>query len=444
MSARQELRRLRQLAVPIVGAQLGMTFLGVVDTMMVGRVSVEALSAVALGHIWTFGTLIFAMGVVFGIDPIITQAHGAQDEERMGLALQRGLVVAGIASLPTAGLWLVTAPVLELFGQSQALARLAHDYAIVQIPAIPLYLGFVVLRQYLQGRGIVRPALIVVVVANLLNVLFNWAFIFGHLGMPRLEVVGAGIATALTRGLLFGLMLMLMLRGRLFEGAWVPWSLRSLRWNRLEEILHHGLSIGIQYSLEVWAFQIAALMAGRLGEFELAAHTIVINMVSVSFMFPFGISQAATTRVGNLLGARQPQRAQLAGWVAFGMSAGVMGFFAIGFAALRHRLPLLYNDDATVLAFAASVLPIAAAFQLFDGTQAVGGGILRGMGRTRPAAVFNLIGYYLMALPLAWWLAFEQGYGIAGIWWGLALGLALIATALLLWVRRFGPSTVRV
>jgi MATE family multidrug resistance protein len=443
MTYRSQGRRLVTLAVPIILTQVGMNMLGVVDTIMAGRYSVEVLAAAALGHLWTFGTLIFAMGIVFGIDPIVTQAHGARDSERMGLALQRGLVVALIATLPTIGLWLATEKILIGLGQDPRLASLAHDYTVVQLPSVPFFLGFLALRQYLQGRGIVRPALLVVVASNLCNILFNWMFIFGRLGAPEMGIVGAGLATALTRGVMFGVMLSLVLRGRLYVGAWTPWSRRSLKPSRLGEILNHGVSIGIQYSLEVWAFQIVMLWAGHLGEAQLAAHSVVINMVSMSFMIPFGLSQATTTRVGNLLGEGRPREAHLAAWVALGLGGGAMCFFAVFFAVFRDALPRIYSADPRVILLGASILPIAAGFQIFDGIQAVGGGILRGMGRTRPAALFNLIGYYLLALPLAWWLGFRTNLGLRGLWWGLALGLLLIASTLLVWIRRNGPMSLQ-
>jgi MATE family multidrug resistance protein len=157
-------------------------------------------------------------------------------------------------------------------------------------------------------------------------------------------------------------------------------------------------------------------------------------------MVPLGISLASVTRVGNLLGAGRPEDAQLASWVALGMGAGTMLVAAALFVVFRDGLPALYNDDPGVLAFAAGLLPIAACFQLFDGVQVVGGGILRGMGRTRAAAVFHLVGFYVLGLPLAWWLTFERGIGLPGLWWGLALGLAAVAIAFVIWIAYRGPS----
>jgi MATE family multidrug resistance protein len=436
-----EVRSIAALAAPIVVTQVGTMMLGVVDMLMVSDLGREALAAAALGNLWLFGTIVVSMGVVLGIDPVVTQTHGAGDGRATGLALQRGLVIAALASVPTVLLWLVTEPVLLLVGQSPTLARMAHDYVLVQAPSVFAFLGFTAVRSYLQGRGVTAPAMWITLVVNVLNVLFNWMLIHGHLGFPALGLLGAGIATGISRSLMFVLLVLVVWRWRLHADAWQPWSRAAFAAAGLLEILRFGVPVGLQLALEVWAFQIATLFAGWLGDADLAAHTIVLNLASLSFMIPLGISMATVTRVGNLLGARERRAAQHAAWVALAMGAGVMGLSAITFVLLRDVLPTFYADeDPAVLVLAATILPIAGAFQLFDGTQVVGGGILRGMGRTRPAAVFNLVGYYALGLPLSWYLAFETGMGLPGIWWGLTLGLAVVSALLLGWIAVRGPA----
>ncbi|HWN68196.1 MAG TPA: MATE family efflux transporter [Haliangium sp.] len=442
-SALREIRPLVSLGVPTALTQLGAMLMGVVDTLMVGRLGVAELGAASLGTVWIFGTLILGMGLMFGLDPIIAQAHGARDHERVGLTLQQSMVAALIASVPIALSWLVTEPALILFGQSPALAAGAHAYVVVQIPSIPLFLMFLALRQYLQGRGVVMPAFWITMLANGFNALGNWVLIFGHLGLPAMGLVGAAIATALTRGFMFLALVGLVLALRLHLGAWVPWSRRALDARDLGRIFKLGVPVGVQYALEGWAFQIATLFAGRLDEKSLAAHTVVLNLASLSFMLPMGISLGAATHVGNLIGAGDRARAQRAAYVALGLGGLVMILSAAAFVGLRWVLPGVYTEDAAVIALAASILPIGAAFQLFDGVQVVGGGILRGMGNTVPAAVINLVGYYALALPLAAWLAFETSLGLSGVWWGLAAGLAVVSVALVAWVARRGPARVR-
>jgi len=441
---KREIRKLVSLGAPVAGAQVGTMLLGFVDTIVVGRVSVEAMAAAALANVWIFGTLMFANGVIFGLDPIVAQAHGARDGARAGLALQQGTLLALLLSVPLALLWTGTGAFLRLAGQDPALARAAHQFTLVQIPSIPFFLGFAALRQYLQGRELMRPALWVILIANVWNLFFNWVLVFGHLGAPALGLVGSGLATCLSR--IFSCLALAGLVGGLglHRDAWVPWGRAAFAWRGLLPVVAIGLPVAIQISLEIWAFSAAALLAGLLGPVPLAAHTIALNLASLSFMLPLGLSQGAATRVGNLIGARQPEDAQRAAWVALGLGAGVMTLSALAFVTLRHALPRIYTPDAAVVAAAAAVLPIAAAFQIFDGTQVVGCGILRAMGRVRPAATFNLIGYWVLGLPIGGWLALRSDWGLAGIWWGLCCGLALVAISLVLWVRTRGPRTAAV
>lgn len=439
-SLRAEIRRLAALALPIAGAQLCTMMLGVVDTLMLGRFTIEALGAAALANVWVWGTLHLAMGILFGIDPIVAQAHGARDDARAAFALQRGLALSVALGLPLAGLWLLTEEFLLLMGQQPTLAAAAERYTILQIPSLPFFLGFVTLRQFLQCREVVRPALWVLVAANGVNAAGNWVLIFGHLGLPRLGLEGAAIATSLSRIACLAGLVALVVRFDLFQGAWRPWSRRVLAPRGLLEILRLGVPVGVQISLEAWAFSGAALLAGLLGTEALAAHTIVLNMAALSFMMPLGVALAAVTRVGNLLGACRPDEAQRAAWVALAVGASVMAASATVFLVLRHALPELYTGDPAVVALAAGILPIAAAFQIFDGVQVVACGVLRGMGRTRPAAVFNAISYWALGIPLGWWLGVRGGLGLAGIWWGLCIGLALVSALLVGWIHRRGPA----
>jgi MATE family multidrug resistance protein len=440
-SLRTEVRRVAALALPVAATQVGAMLLGLVDTLMLGRVGAEALAASAIANVWIYGTTQLVLGTLFGMDPIVAQAHGARRGDVAGLALQRGLVLAGLLSLPVMALWLGTERFLLLTGQEPQLARMAHAYTLVQLPSLPFFLAFFALRQYLQGREMVRPALWVMVFANAVHAVGNYALIFGRLGAPELGLVGAGIATSLTRVSCFALLVWWTLGFRLHEGAWVPWSRAALSLRGFREILGYGVPVGIQTSLEVWAFSGAALVAGHLGATAIAAHSIALNMAALSFMLPLGVGLAASTRVGNLLGAQRHDDAQRAAWVAIAMGAGVMTLSATLFVVARFQLPRLYTPELDVVALCAAILPIAAAFQIFDGVQVVGCGVLRGMGRTRPAAILNLIGYWLLGLPLGAWLGLRAGWGLGGIWWGLAIGLAVVATGLVAWVHWRGPAT---
>jgi len=434
LNKRGELRALLALGLPAAGTQLAAMLLGVVDTMMVGRVSTHALDAVALGHLWIYGTMIFGMGLIWGMDPIMSQAHGGGDNRKVGQTLHSGFLLVALLIPPLWWAWAQTESVMLAFGQAPELAAAADVYVTTQLYSMIPFLLFLTLRQYLQSRGIVMPALWVMVVANVFNVAANWALIFGHLGFDAQGLVGAARATAATRTFTLVALLAWILIARLHEGAWERPTLQSMSPSGVWTIIKLGLPIGLQYMLEGWAFQVSTLLAGRLGEAELAAHTIALNLASLTFMVPMGLSLGVATRVGNLVGAGQPKRAQHAARLSLMMGAGIMVASAMLFVFTRNVLPYLYTEDIAVIALAASILPIAGAFQVFDGIQVVGGAILRGVGSTRPAAVFNLVAYYALGLPLGIALTFGLGWGLRGLWTGLAVGLAIVAGILLWWI----------
>jgi MATE family multidrug resistance protein len=439
-SVASHVRRLLALAVPATTAQLGSMMLMVVDVAMLGRVSVAALDAAALGRVWVWGTMVFGMGLVFGIDPIASQAFGAGDRARLDRSFGTGVAMALLSSVPIGLAWLLCAPALGLLGQEPALAREAQRFVIAQLPGLPFLLVFLVAKQYQQAQGIVLPAMWITLAGNAVNVFLNWLLIFGHWGLPPLGVTGAGIATSLTHAALT-LALLLWMRHRGGPASWRAAWASGRRAPALREAGRLGLPVAAHLAFEVWAFQLATLLAGRLGPVELAAHTAALTVCSVTFMVPLGVSLAAAVRVGNLLGARQRREAQRAAWVALAAGGGFMALSGLTFLLARWQLPRLFSADLAVVAATAAILPVAAAFQVFDGLQVVGAGVLRGMGQTRPAAVFNLFGYYVLALPLAWWLGVRLELGLLGIWWGLALGLATVALLLVGWVAKHGPAS---
>jgi MATE family multidrug resistance protein len=436
VSYRRELAQVARLSAPVVAAQLGLMMIGVVDTLMLSHVGVTELAAGALGNAWQWTFLSFGLGLVMGIDPLISQAHGRGDGPGCGLALQRGIVLALLVSVPIAALAASSGTGLRWLGQEPAVVELAARYNLLKAPTVPSFLVYTALRQYLQGRGMMGPATWVMWIGNLVHVLLNWVLIFGHLGMPALGVDGAAIASSISTALLLVMLIGWVWGLRLYEGAWRRWDAASFSPRGLLATMRLGVPIGLQISLESSAFSISTAMAGWLGREALASHQLVINMAGLAFMVPLGISQGAATRVGNLIGAGDEAGMRLAVKVSIALGAGVMVFSALAFSLLRFELAALYTEDARVLALAAQILPLAGAFQLSDGTQVVAGGVLRGMGRPDAAAIVNLFGYYLVALPCAYVLAFWLGHGLPGIWLSLAAGLTLVAGALLFWVMR--------
>jgi MATE family multidrug resistance protein len=431
-----EHRAVLLLGWPAMLTQVALMLSGVIDTMMLSRVGVKALAGSALAGMWQWSIMSIGMGAVMGIDPLISQAHGRGDGPGAALALQRGLVVALLVSVPLCGCMMLTGTGLRWLGQPVEVASLAQRYNLLKLPTVPCFLAYVALRQYLQGRGLLAPTVWTAFLSTALNAVLGWALIFGHLGLPKLGVWGAPVADAVaTLCLVLGLWLIVrMLRPEMSAAR--RWDAESISASGVLQALRLGLPIGAQMSLEAWAFTLATFMAGWISVQAIGSHQIVLNMASLSFMVPLGISMGAATRVGNLIGEGDAEGMRRAVRASLTLGAGVMVFAATAFTLLRHQLPLLYSDDPQLVPLASRILPLAAAFQLADGTQAVAGGVLRGMGRPQIAAVVNLLGYYVLALPLAYVLAFRMGLGLFGIWIALVVGLLAVAGALLLWIHR--------
>jgi MATE family multidrug resistance protein len=402
---------------------------------MLGRVGVDALAANALASVWQWAFLSIGVGAVLGIDPLISQAHGRGDGPGAALALQRGVLVAWLASVPVCAGMSLTGAGLRALGQPPEIAALAQSFNLIKLPAVPCFLVFTALRQYLQGRGMLVPCTWATYLATLLNALLGYALIFGHFGLPALGLRGAATADTLTSFAL-ALGLWALVRAlRLDQGASRAWDRESFSRAGLLQTLRFGLPIGLQLALEAWAFTLATFMSGWISVVAISSHQVVLNMAALSYMLPLGISLGATTRVGNLIGEGDAAGMRRAVRTALTCGASVMVFSATAFTLLRHELPRLYTDDPAVLALAAQILPIAGAFQLADGTQGVAGGVLRGMGRPHVAALANLLGYYALALPLAYVLGVRGQLGLVGVWMALALGLLAVAGAMLWWIR---------
>jgi multidrug resistance protein, MATE family len=432
---RAELGLIMRLSGPVVLSQLGMMTMGAVETLMVGHVGATELAACALGNVWEWTWLCLGLGLVMGIDPLISQAHGRGDGPGTALALQRGIVIALIASIPICLCLAFTRQGLILLGQEPAVAELAGTYNLYKLPTVPCYLIYAALKQYLQGRALMLPATLVMWAGNVVHAALTWLLVFGAAGLPALGLIGAAVSESVTFFLLV-LGLIITIRGLgLHRGAWRSWRRDSFAWYGLAQTTRIGVPIGMQIAFEAWAFSIATFMAGWLGRDALGSHQIVLNLAALAFMVPLGVSQGAATRVGNLVGAGDLGAMQASVIAAILLGALVMVPPALVFTLLRHELPALYSSDPQVVAYAAQILPIAAAFQLCDGAQVVAGGVLRGMGRPDTGAVLSLCGYYVVALPLAYVAGFIWGYGLLGIWCALAVGLTLVAVALVTLMR---------
>jgi MATE family multidrug resistance protein len=424
-----EWRALLRIAFPVVTVQVGMMLMGVVDTLMMGHVSAAALASVALGNLYVFTLLVVAMGTLMALDPLVAQAIGAGDEHAVTRAIQRGIIIAFGLGIILMALMIPAAPVLRAFRQPAAVIPDAALYCHISIAGLVPFLVFVVLRQSLQAIGRMTPIVLTIVIGNIVNAFGNWVLIYGHLGAPRLGVAGSAIATVIGRWSM--LIVLTMLAWKVLRPYFATFEPHTFAAAPLRRMLALGLPIGLQQFLEVSAFAGVGLLMGTFGAVQVASHQIAINLAALTFMVPLGVSAAAAVRVGNAVGAGDAPRSRRAARLSYYLGAGFMMCTAVIFLAIPRPLAALFTEDPQLIRLAAMLLPIAGVFQVFDGLQAVGAGVLRGLGDTRVPLVAMLSGYWVIGLPVSLVLGFRTALGPQGLWWGFVAGLASVSVFLL-------------
>jgi multidrug resistance protein, MATE family len=436
---RQEFKPMLSLAFPVVMAELGWMTMGLVDTLMVGRLSPEAIGAVGIGTSLFMGVCIFGMGLLLGLDTLVSHAFGASRVDDCHRWLLHGVALSLLLSAPITGIVLALSAALAGWGLHPEVLRLTQPYLDVLAWSIPPLLLYASFRRYLQGMGVVRPVMIALVLANILNAFVNWLLIFGRLGAPAMGVRGSAWATVCARVVMAGVLLGVILyrehgrRPGLFET-----SLR-IELSRMRQLLALGLPAAGQVTLEVGVFAAATALAGRLAPASLAAHQIAINLAAFTFMVPLGVASAGAVRVGQAVGRRDPAGAARSGWTAILFGALFMSSAAAAFLIVPRTLIGAFTSDASVVAIGVSLLFVGAVFQLFDGLQGVATGVLRGLGDTHSPMLWNLAGHWFIGLPLGYTLCFGAGLGVIGLWWGLSVGLIICGIALItVWSRRVG------
>ena len=434
-------RALIRLALPIVAVQVGMMFMGVVDTIMIGHLSARGLAAVALGNLYFWGASIFGMGVIMALDPLIAQAIGARDEIAVTRGFQRGLLLAALLTIPTSIVMLFATPALRALGQQDDIVPLAAEYVLYCMPGVFPFLAFNVLRQTLQAMQRVRPIVFTMVLANIANLLLNYMLIFGKLGAPALGVAGAAWATSASRWVM--IVVLLAISWRELHHHLRPLRADTFALAPLGRMLALGAPIGFQFQLEYGIFAVVGLLMGTLGTPQLAGHQVAINIASLTFMVPMGIAAAVAVLVGHAVGRDDPIDARRSAVAALVSGVGFMIGAALVLLAGPGLIARIYTNDAAVIAVALVLIPLAGFFQVFDGMQVVCGGILRGLGDTHSPLIANIIGFWVIGLPLGLWLGMREGQGPAGLWWGLVVGLAVVGVGLLVRVRVRMQRTMR-
>jgi multidrug resistance protein, MATE family len=425
------------LALPVVIAELGWMTMGMVDTLMVGRLGPEAIGAVGLGSALFIAIGIFAMGMLLGLDTLVSQSFGAGRLDECHRWLIHGVALSVLLTIPTTLLLFWVSANLDRWGMNPDVLRLMRPYLdAIAWSTLPLLVYFA-LRRYLQGLGVVRPIMVTLIVANLMNLAGNWLLVYGNLGAPALGVAGSAWATVLARIAMAASLFVVILRRERHQRPRLRDTPLSIEAARLRRLVALGAPAAGQLTLEVGVFAMASALAGRMLPASLAAHQIALNLAGFTYMVPLGVASAGAVRVGQAIGRRDAVAAARAGWTALLFGVVFMGVAAVAFIAIPGPLIGAFTTDARVLEIGIALLAVAAVFQLFDGLQAVGTGVLRGLGETRMPMLWNLAGHWFIGLPIAYLLAFRFDFGVIGLWWGLSSGLIICGVALLVvWWRR--------
>jgi len=433
---RQDFRPTLRLALPLIVAEVGWMSMGVVDTIMVGRLpnSAIAIGATGLGQSLYNVVAIFGSGLLLGMDTFVSHAYGREDLQDARSSLLNGLVLALLLTpVLMISVWFWPALMVR-FGISVELVGPMRPFLIaLNWGTLPL-LGYFALRRYLQAVDIALPVMFALVSANIVNAFGNWLLIYGHLGFRSMGITGSGWSTCVAR--IYMLLVLAITLTAVESKRGIPTfpnsgSTLKIDFARIRALLALGAPAAGQILLEIGAFAAATALCARLGPVQLSGHEIALNCAALTFMVPLGISSAAAVRVGQQLGRQDPEGARRAGWSAILLGMGFMGCAGVVFVSVPKIIARAFSPDPVVIHVGATLLLVAAAFQLFDGLQVVTTGALRGAGDTKTPMLANGIAYWLIGIPLGYFLCFRLHWGAIGVWIGLCVGLMIIGSALL-------------
>ncbi len=435
---RREIKKIVVLALPIVVGQLGQMLMSVTDTIMVGRLGAQPLAAASIANALFTLVMVVGFGVSVAVTPLTAIARGAGRDSECGVVLRQGLIVNLFFGCLLCAVCLGLAQCIQYMNQPREIVAPAAGYLMVLGISMLPFMLFQNYRQFAEGVNFLKPAMVVTLLANGVNVLANWVFIFGNLGVPQMGVMGAGIATICSRVFMAVVLIWIVMVSpemKIFDPSL---RYRKIDFSMMKKLLSIGIPAGCQYFFEVSAFAASSIMVGWIGTIPLAAHQIALSLASVSFTVAMGISAAGSIQVSHALGRRDLQATRVAGFSTAILCGGFMASAGLVFILFRHLLPGLYISQKEVMDIAATLLIIVAFFQISDGTQAVGLGILRGLTDMKLPTLFTLVAYWGIGLPTGYFLGFSLGWGIYGVWIGL---LASLTASGVLMMTRFHLKT---
>ncbi len=428
------------LAVPVMMSQLGHMMVGVADSIMVGRLGAVPLAGASLANVIFNITLMFGIGVSYAITPLVATADGEGNTSKSANYLRHAIIINILTGIFMFLLVFATNSGIYHLNQPQEAVELAVPYLnVIAFSLVPLMI-FQTFRQFAEGLSDTRPAMVIVIISNLVNVGLNYILIYGKFGFDAMGLLGAGYASLISRIVLALWMALYIYYGSRYSPFRMAFAIKDYSKAIFRKLLSIGLPSGFQLIFEVGAFGFAVIMIGWIGTKALAAHQIAINLAAVSYMMASGLSSAATIRVGNQLGLKDVPTLRAAAFTLYIMVIVFMGVTATIFITGRYFLPSLYIADTAVIEVASTLLIIAGFFQISDGIQVLSLGALRGLHDVKIPTLLTFIAYWVLALPIGYVLGFVFDMGAAGVWYGLLMGLTIVAVAML-W--RFNVLTKR-
>ncbi len=426
-------KRNLKVAFPVMLTQAGASLVALVDSMMVGHFSTTALAAVSFSNAIFFTVMVFAMGAIMGLTPLVGIEVGkqaAEHEDRRGQIsslLYNGIIFTSLLSVVMVVLLGACIPLLDMFGQDPQVVEAARPYYIYIVASIVPFLFFSLQKQFLEGLGNTIAALIITTICNLINILLNYIFIFGHLGAPAMGAAGAGLATFISRLIMpfcFAAVIIYKRSWRIYVSSF---SLRLKSWQEVLRLFKVGMPIGVQSLSEVFIFTISFIIVGWLGKEALAAHQIANQIADFTFMLATGIGAATTIRVSHQLGQNNLYGVDMAAKASVHLVLLMNTLGAAFMFAFRDVIPLLFTNDTAVIEIASMLILMAGLFQYADGLQAVGAAMLRGLTDVKMPMIYAFVAYMVVGLPVGVFCMFPLGMGAVGIWVGFVFGLALAA-----------------
>lgn len=433
MNYKSEARSTLKLAFPIILGELAQVSLHLIDTAMIGALGYKQLAAASLVLNVVNIPFVLGIGITISVAQMVSMAHGRYDRQLISHYLFNGFILCAVTAFIISGFLLAGTEVLRHLDQDPEVV----DYAVplmrvMGLSIIPMIL-FMTLKQFADGLQFTKTAMILSIVAIPLNVLLNWVMMYGHWGSPAFGLMGAAYATFIVRSLIFIALAIVVLRHKTFRSYIIvgknQWKLRK---STMRQLLKIGIPSSLQIGMEAGAFAVSGIIIGTINATTQAAHQIALSCASFTFMVSMGLSQAGSIRVSNAYGQRNFKKISIAGKSTLMLALIYGSFCCLFFILLRNYLPPLFNKDTEVISLAATLLLLAAVFQISDSVQAISAGLLRGIKDVNVPTIFIAIAYWIVGIPVGSLLAFHYDMGGIGIWLGLIIGLTVSASFLTL------------